>query len=76
MFDKLRAANKIKELAFYIDNKFINKRCGYCNRDLGSGENVQVLEFIDHLKSNHHEILTIEDLNKLNKLRALIIENY
>ena len=49
-------------------DKHMNKRCAYCGLDMGIGDEFPVVEFVEHLASQHQDKIAQEDIEGYNKL--------
>ena len=46
----------------------MNKRCAYCDLDLGNGDEYPVIEFVNHLAEKHLDMIKPEDIKHYEKL--------
>ena len=51
-------------------DKHMMKRCAYCSKDLGTGQDTPVVEFIDHLAEKHPEKIEAKDVENYRKIIA------
>ena len=49
-------------------DKHMMKRCAYCSKDLGTGQDTPVVEFIDHLAEKHPEKIEAKDVENYRKI--------
>lgn len=63
----LRSMVDIAKISNSLDNH-MNKRCAYCNMDLGLGDEVPVVEFVEHLAEKHLDKIQPRDIETYRKL--------
>lgn len=64
----LRDFWKIAKISSELD-KHMKKRCGYCDEmEMGFGDDVQVTEFVKHLKEKHPEVVAADQMARFEKL--------
>ena len=49
-------------------SKHMNKKCRYCDLDLGSGDEYPVVDFVHHLTEKHMDIIDPDDVKLYEKL--------
>lgn len=54
---------RIAEISTSLD-PYLSKHCYICNKDFGIGQNVQVIEFIEHLIAEHPQNIEVEEMQK------------
>ena len=60
MINILRISNNLE--------KHMNKRCAYCDWDMGSGDEVPIVEFVNHLAEKHLDKIDVEDVETYKKM--------
>lgn len=58
---------QVAKLSNKLD-KHMKKRCAYCDMDMGTGDNVPVVDFVDHLIAEHPEKITPDEAESFRKL--------
>tara|TARA_R100000750_G_C2317183_1_gene84863 strand:- start:69 stop:311 length:243 start_codon:yes stop_codon:yes gene_type:complete len=58
---------QISRLSNSLD-KHMLKRCAYCNKDMGSGDDMPVVEFIAHLAEYHTDKIDAKDIDIYKKM--------
>ena len=51
----------------------MRKRCGYCEMDMGTGDNFEVIAFVEHLEKEHTDMIEPDDLVRYRKLIKKVI---
>jgi len=49
-------------------SQHIKKRCGYCELDLGIGDDYPVVDFVKHLSDEHRDKIDPQDIKTYEKL--------
>ncbi len=49
-------------------DKHMNKSCAYCNKNLGTGKDTPVVEFIDHLAEKHPDRIEAKAVEGYRKI--------
>jgi len=64
----IRQFIKIAKISSDLD-KHMKKRCGYCDEmDMGFGNEVPIVDFVNHLKENHPEKVLPDQMKTFEKL--------
>ena len=48
--------------------KHMMKRCAYCDMDMGMGNEVAIVDFVDHLADKHLDKIEASDIESYRKL--------
>ena len=68
----LRSMIQIAKISDSLD-KHLKKRCAYCDMDMGLGNEVPVVEFVDHLAKKHPDKIDAEDIENYRKLIKKVV---
>lgn len=60
MINILRISNNL--------DKHMKKRCAYCDWDMGTGDEVPIVEFVNHLAENHLDKIDAGDVEVYRKM--------
>lgn len=58
---------RIAKISNSLD-KHMKKRCAYCDMDMGTGDNVPVVDFVEHLASEHSDKISPDEVEKYHNL--------
>ena len=63
----MRQMIQVSKVSGELD-KNMKKRCAYCDKDYGLGDDTPVIEFLDHMVSAHSGILKDKDVELYRKI--------
>ncbi len=73
MFEMLKSLKYVRhhkklEEAYKFGLKHSHFQCRYCKKDLGSIDEILIVEFIQHMEDNHKEFLDMDEVERHKRL--------